>query len=88
HEGYNLHQYTERGINPFWGIREISKYWEYPFDTQNLFWKAPRHLFWICRERAYTYLPGDGTGSCTIGAIKPAFFLLPKNFENSLGVPL
>ncbi|RMC06342.1 hypothetical protein DUI87_15774 [Hirundo rustica rustica] len=87
-EVYDLYQCTDRGINPFWGIEEISKYWESPFITQNTFWNAPEHLFWICGDKAYTHLPRDWAGSCTIGIIKPAFFLLPRQSGNTLGVPL
>ncbi|NWW39514.1 ENR1 protein, partial [Panurus biarmicus] len=87
-EGYQLHQCTDKGINPFWGIREISRYWEYSFDTQNTSQRAPEHLVWICGDKAYTHLPGDWAGSCTIGIIKPAFFLLPRESGNNLGVPL
>ncbi|RMC13280.1 hypothetical protein DUI87_10815 [Hirundo rustica rustica] len=87
-EVYDLYQCTDRGINPFWGIKEISKYWESPFITQNTFWNAPEHLFWICGDKAYTHLPRDWAGSCTIGIIKPAFFLLPRQSGNTLGVPL
>ncbi|RMB88914.1 hypothetical protein DUI87_34680 [Hirundo rustica rustica] len=87
-EVYDLYQCTDRGINPFWGIKEISKYWESPFITQNKFWNAPEHLFWICGDKAYTHLPRDWAGSCTIGIIKPAFFLLPRQSGNTLGVPL
>ncbi|NXO23766.1 ENR1 protein, partial [Cisticola juncidis] len=88
HEGYNLYQCVNKGMNPFWEIREISKYWENPLDIRSSFWKAPEYLFWICGDKAYTHLPGDWAGSCAIGAIKLAFFLLPQNFENKLGVPL
>ncbi|XP_058717405.1 endogenous retrovirus group 3 member 1 Env polyprotein-like [Poecile atricapillus] len=88
HEGYKLHECAEKGINPFWGLRELSKYWEHPTDTQDTFWKAPEYLFWICGSTAYTHLPGDWAGSCTIGIIKPAFFLLPKESGSYLGVPL
>ncbi|NXR28096.1 ENR1 protein, partial [Cinclus mexicanus] len=88
HEGYKLYECAERGINPFWGLRQISKYWEYPSEIQDKFWEGPEHLFWICGNTAYTILLGDWTGSCTIGIIKPAFFLLPEESESSLGVPL
>uniref|UniRef100_A0A803WF74 Integrase catalytic domain-containing protein n=1 Tax=Ficedula albicollis TaxID=59894 RepID=A0A803WF74_FICAL len=47
----------------------------------NKYWEAPKHLFWICGNTAYTNLPGDWFGSCTIGIIKPAFFLLPRDSE-------
>ncbi|NXO23714.1 ENR1 protein, partial [Cisticola juncidis] len=88
HEGYNLYQCVGEGKNPFWEIYEISKYWEGPISTDSTFWTAPDYLFWICGDQAYTHLPGNWAGSCTLGVIKPAFFLLPQDFENKLGVPL
>ncbi|RMC16800.1 hypothetical protein DUI87_06394 [Hirundo rustica rustica] len=59
-----------------------------PFETREDSWEAPNHLFWICGDTAYTKLPGDWSGSCTIGIIKPAFFLLPKRLGAHLGVPV
>uniref|UniRef100_A0A803WDV1 ENR1 protein n=1 Tax=Ficedula albicollis TaxID=59894 RepID=A0A803WDV1_FICAL len=88
HEIYNLYECPNRGWNPFWGIKSISKYWENPLDTQAVNWRAPPYLFWICGNRAYTQLPNDWTGICTVGIIKPAFFLLERNSEQHLGVPL
>lgn len=88
HEGYKLHKCTGKRINPFWGIRELSKFWELPGETEDEFWQAPEYLFWICGNTAYTRLPGDWMGSCTIGVIKPAFFLLPKKSGAHLGVPV
>ncbi|XP_053820859.1 endogenous retrovirus group 3 member 1 Env polyprotein-like [Vidua chalybeata] len=88
HEGYNLHKCTEKGVNPFWGIREVSKFWEFPTEVRDGFWQVPEYLFWICGDTAYTRLPGDWARSCTIGVIKPAFFLLPKKSGAHLGVPV
>ncbi|XP_058682309.1 endogenous retrovirus group 3 member 1 Env polyprotein-like [Poecile atricapillus] len=88
HEGYNLYEFAEKGINPFCGIRSLSKYWECPYEDREGFWEAPDDFFWICGDAAYTHLPGDWSGSCTIGVIKPAFFLLPKEAGPDLGVPL
>ncbi|RMB89417.1 hypothetical protein DUI87_34208 [Hirundo rustica rustica] len=59
-----------------------------PFETREDYWEAPNHLFWICGDTAYTKLPGDWSGSCTIGIIKPAFFLLPKRLGAHLRVPV
>ncbi|RMC03708.1 hypothetical protein DUI87_19700 [Hirundo rustica rustica] len=59
-----------------------------PFETRGDYWEAPNYLFWICGDTAYTKLPGDWSGSCTIGNIKPAFFLLPKRLGAHLGVPV
>ncbi|NXO73224.1 ENR1 protein, partial [Phainopepla nitens] len=83
-----LYKCAERGINPFWRVRSISKYWECLWELQNSFWEDPEHLFWICGNTAYTNLPGDWSGSCTVGIIKPAFFLLPKESGSNFGVPL
>ncbi|KAJ7427444.1 hypothetical protein WISP_07072 [Willisornis vidua] len=77
-----------RSITPFSGIREISKYWEGIWRTDQGFWKAPEGLFWICGRRAYTELPNRWAGSCTIGIIQPGFFLLPLEKGNELGVPV
>ncbi|NXU04033.1 ENR1 protein, partial [Buphagus erythrorhynchus] len=88
HEKYELHECTEKGVNPFWGIRVLSKFWESPAEIGDAFWEAPQPLFWICGNTAYTKLPGDWAGSCTIGIIKPAFFLLPKESGAHLGVPV
>lgn len=84
---WRVHEYAERGINPFWGLRQISKYWKYPLEIRDTFWEGPEHLFRICGNTAYTRLPGDWTGSCTIGVIKPAF-LLPKESGSDFEVPL
>lgn len=56
-------------------------------DT-NAFWEAPEHLFWICGDTAYTKLPGNWAGNCTVGIVKPAFFLLPKEFGAISGITL
>ncbi|RMB92968.1 hypothetical protein DUI87_30616 [Hirundo rustica rustica] len=60
----------------------------WPFETREDYWEAPNHLFWICGDTAYTKLPGDWSGSCTIGIIKPAFFVLSKRLGAHLGVPV
>lgn len=86
HEGYQLHECAEQRINSFWGIRELSKFWEFLSEKMEWFWQAPEHLFWICGNAAYTKLPGNWAGSCTVGIIKPAVFLLPKESGAHLGV--
>ncbi|NWY72864.1 ENR1 protein, partial [Erithacus rubecula] len=88
HDEYDLYECPNRGWNPFRGIPTISKYWENPLETQISYWKAPSYLFWICGDQAYTLLPDDWTGICTVGIIKPAFFLLEKESGHHLGVPL
>ncbi|RMB96933.1 hypothetical protein DUI87_26512 [Hirundo rustica rustica] len=87
-ERYELYECIDKAINPFWGIKELSRFWQQPFETREDYWEAPNHLFWICGDTAYTKLPGDWSGSCTIGIIKPAFFLLPKRLGAHLGVPV
>uniref|UniRef100_A0A8C3QGV4 Envelope glycoprotein n=1 Tax=Cyanoderma ruficeps TaxID=181631 RepID=A0A8C3QGV4_9PASS len=74
----------------YWAIRKrISCVYHSGYRLHEYsFWKAPRYLFWICGNRAYTHLPGNWSGSCTIGIIKPAFFLLPRNSGQQLGIPL
>lgn len=36
HEGYGLYECAEKGGNPFWGIKEISQYWESPMIIKEL----------------------------------------------------
>lgn len=55
---------------------------------EDLSWEASNNLYGICADIAYTKLPGDWTGSCTIGIIKPSFFLLPKESGSNLRVPI
>lgn len=57
-------------------------------STAPNFWVAPEGLFWLCGERAYVSLPGDWEGSCTLGIIRPSFFLLPCNCGQELSIPL
>ncbi|NWY66910.1 ENR1 protein, partial [Erithacus rubecula] len=85
---YNLHECAEKRINPFWEIKELSKYCVCPTETNHTFWAAPEHLFWICGSTAYTNLLRDWAGSCTIGIIKPTLFLLPKDSGSKLGILL
>ncbi|NXC33106.1 ENR1 protein, partial [Campylorhamphus procurvoides] len=75
-------------VNPFSGIREISKFWENIDNTFKEFWKVPDGIFWICGKRAYTLLPERWAGCCTLGLIQPGFFLLPLEKGDELGVPL
>lgn len=74
--------------NPFWGIRELPIFWEFLTEIRDGFWQVPEYLFWICGDTAYTKLPGDWAGSCTIEVIKPPFLLLPKKSGAHLGVPV
>ncbi|NXR97485.1 ENR1 protein, partial [Oxylabes madagascariensis] len=63
--------------NPYYRILEISKFWEDMNNQRKKYWKTPDGLFWICGKRAYPKLPPLWKGSCTLGIIKPGFFLLP-----------
>ncbi|NWR52906.1 ENR1 protein, partial [Regulus satrapa] len=73
--------------NSFEEITDLKEYWENPrkVDTQ---WKAPDGLFWTCGGKAYNKLGKKLKGTCTIGIIQPAFFLLPGNKGSYLDRPL
>lgn len=75
-------------MNPFSGVRAISKFWENIENIREGFWKAPDGLFWICGRWAYPQLPGDWEGSYTLELIQSGFFLLPPEDGDGLGVPL
>ncbi|NXA86877.1 ENR1 protein, partial [Melanocharis versteri] len=83
-----LFQCNDTGKNPYFGIPEISKFWENINQQAKDYWKAPDGLFWICGKRAYPKLPPRWKGSCTLGIIQPGFFLLSKPDGNQLGVPV
>ncbi|NWI48104.1 ENR1 protein, partial [Picathartes gymnocephalus] len=85
---HQLYECLGENINPYQALPEVSKYWTNISNTNNDFWEAPKGLFWICGKTVYVKLPGKWAGSCTIGAIKPSFFLLPKKARPNLGVPL
>ncbi|NXG81175.1 ENR1 protein, partial [Baryphthengus martii] len=75
--------------NPFEEIGDLRRYWQNPGSIDiNEPWKALDGLFWICGNRAYDELMPRWRGSCTIGIIQPAFFLLPKEKGSHLGKPL
>ncbi|XP_060549331.1 endogenous retrovirus group 3 member 1 Env polyprotein-like [Pantherophis guttatus] len=38
---------------------------------------APAGLYWICGKTAYSVLDPYWSGSCTLGTIRPSFFMLP-----------
>ncbi|NXM32784.1 ENR1 protein, partial [Oxyruncus cristatus] len=83
-----LYKCNKTKMNPFSGIKKISKFWKNIDSTSKDFWKAPNGLFWICGKRAYTTLPENWRGCCTLGIILPGFFLLPSESGDELGVPL
>jgi hypothetical protein len=74
--------------NPFQGIDDLSKFWSNPSNTNYRQCIALNGLYWICGKQAYTVLPSNWKGSCTIGMIQPGFFLLPKQKGEQLGVPV
>uniref|UniRef100_A0A8C8RPM8 Uncharacterized protein n=1 Tax=Pelusios castaneus TaxID=367368 RepID=A0A8C8RPM8_9SAUR len=51
-------------------------------------WSAPPGLYWICGYTAYSRLPPAWGGTCLLGQIKPAFFLLPLSAGELLGHPV
>ncbi|NXP30016.1 ENR1 protein, partial [Scytalopus superciliaris] len=71
--------------NPFKEIPYLENFWTH-INSTNLNWKAPEGLFWICGKKAYTQLPIDWRGSCTLGTIQPGFFLLPLQEGKTLGI--
>ncbi|NXU42171.1 ENR1 protein, partial [Drymodes brunneopygia] len=82
-----LYQCWESG-NPYSTLPTFAKYWTEITSTKKDFWAAPASLFRICGQKAYSKLPEYWSGSCTLGAIQPNFFLLAKPAGNHLGVPL
>ncbi|NWI07455.1 ENR1 protein, partial [Tichodroma muraria] len=77
--------------NPFQGETKLSKFWSTDGVVEinsPKYWKAPKGLFWICGKKAYVMLLKDWAGSCSLGAIWPSFFLLPRVVGQQLGVPL
>ncbi|XP_033367527.1 endogenous retrovirus group 3 member 1 Env polyprotein-like [Parus major] len=82
---------TDPNPNPLWGDKRLAKFWHHiGVDTIEPpgFWRAPINFYWICGRSAYVMLPKDWAGSCTLGIIKPSFFLLPRLEGQHLGVPL
>ncbi|NXG23563.1 ENR1 protein, partial [Grallaria varia] len=77
---------TKAKMNPFSGVKEITKFWEHVDNVSKGFWKAPDGLFWICGKKAYIMLPNGWKGCCTLGIIQPGFFLLPLENGDELGV--
>uniref|UniRef100_A0A8C0VC15 Uncharacterized protein n=1 Tax=Cyanistes caeruleus TaxID=156563 RepID=A0A8C0VC15_CYACU len=75
------------GANPFHAFLGLREYWEDPAKL-NRDWKAPDGIYWICGKKAYSELPKNWKGSCTLGIIRPFFFTLPKDESRSLGAPL
>ncbi|NWW39996.1 ENR1 protein, partial [Panurus biarmicus] len=73
--------------NLFQEVENLKKFWEdLPNTTINR--DVPEGMFWVCGKQAYSKLPRDWRGTCTIGIIQPGFFLLPKPQNKILGKPL
>ncbi|XP_042304078.1 endogenous retrovirus group 3 member 1 Env polyprotein-like [Sceloporus undulatus] len=51
-------------------------------------WDAPKGLYWICGKYAYSQLPELWDGACTLGEIRPSFFLIPLRDGETLGHPI
>ncbi|NWX10224.1 ENR1 protein, partial [Caloenas nicobarica] len=79
---------NETADNPYRDVNDLKTFWEDPGQNDSVR-SAPDGLFWICGRKAYSKLPRDWKGTCSIGIIQPAFFLLPKEKGNKiLGKPL
>ncbi|NWH71790.1 ENR1 protein, partial [Piaya cayana] len=85
---------TEEGVfnctgnNQFLGLPRVLKFWKNPGNNSRNWWRAPDGLFWICGKKAYSKLPSNWEGSCTLGIIQPGFFMLPLKEGDELGIPL
>ncbi|NWU00016.1 ENR1 protein, partial [Urocynchramus pylzowi] len=75
------------GANPYQSLGKLREYWNNPGDTKES-WKAPDGIYWICGKKAYSELPPNWKGSCTLGIIGLVFFTLPRSEGSSLGAPL
>ncbi|NWI00447.1 ENR1 protein, partial [Tichodroma muraria] len=82
-----LYWCNKSDANPFQEIENLRKYWEDPAN-KIVDWDAPEGLFWICGKTAYSKLPKDWRGTCTIGIIQPGFFLLSREQRKVLGKAL
>lgn len=90
-EKEKLYECITKEENPFLHEPQISKFWNKNGITSvktDKYWKAPKSLFWLCGKSAYVMLPKNWAGSCTLGIIKPSFFLLPRTEKKHLGIPL
>ncbi|NXS93508.1 ENR1 protein, partial [Jacana jacana] len=72
--------------NPFEKIDTLKVYWDQANST-TINWMVPEGIFGLCGKRAYTQLPRNWRGSCTLGIIQPGFSLLPLKKGMSLGGP-
>ena len=83
-----LFQSNDTNKNPYFGIPDISDFWENRNQQKFDCWRVPDGLFWICGKRAYAKLPSHWKGSCTPGIIHPGFFPLPEPDGDQLGIPV
>uniref|UniRef100_A0A8D0BSG5 ENR1 protein n=1 Tax=Salvator merianae TaxID=96440 RepID=A0A8D0BSG5_SALMN len=79
-------------VNETWGTNNIL--WTKAMRnmlsiTYNETWIAPPPgLYWICGKTAISRLTPDWCGSCTLGTVRPAFFMLPLDYGVQLGLPV
>ncbi|XP_069599234.1 endogenous retrovirus group PABLB member 1 Env polyprotein-like [Ranitomeya imitator] len=50
-------------------------------------WDLPEGTFWICGEGAYKWLPVGIKGTCTLGRLTPATFIISNKQVNMQAVP-
>lgn len=72
--------------NPFSCFSSLNHTWN-QLEVLNT-WQAPSCLYWICGPRANQQLPAKWTGACVLRTIRPSFFLLPLQQEETLGYPV
>ncbi|XP_072449074.1 endogenous retrovirus group 3 member 1 Env polyprotein-like [Chiloscyllium punctatum] len=73
------------GPGPYEGVPGVKELWD---DVVRQGGPAPDGLFWICGNQAYSKLPMGWAGVCFLGLIRPAFFLLPREEGDDLGIKL
>ncbi|NWV90427.1 ENR1 protein, partial [Machaerirhynchus nigripectus] len=87
-----LYECITQEQNPFKAIPHVAKFWDQLDNTKEGFWVAPNGLYWLCGKKTYASLPPTCKGthyrSCTLGKIRPSFFLLPQEAGKILGAPL
>lgn len=60
----------------------INNFWS-DFSLENIT-EAPPGVHWICGMVAYSTLPLGWKGTCTLGIVNPAFFMLPLDQPHAL----
>ncbi|XP_061438718.1 endogenous retrovirus group 3 member 1 Env polyprotein-like [Rhineura floridana] len=56
--------------------------------VNNNSWKALPGFYWVCGKYAYSKLPEPWEGTCTLGEVRPSFFLIPLSAGVRLGHPV